>query len=327
MKNFFIIFLIASSITLAQRRAVINGVPRDTSYTLFSAAKKIHKKFPDAKLAADTLPSNVKEGKNIVYAEIGKRKLHLNVFYHNHRHEKKYPGILMIHGGGWSSGDTSLVIPMAERISAKGFVTVTAEYRLSPEALYPAAVYDLKAALRWMRANAFKYDIDTNKIAVYGCSAGGQLAALIGTTNDEINFEGAEGNNNFSSSVQAIVNVDGVVDFFGKGSQEITKPSGKPSAAQVWFGVSAKENPKTWKEAGAFYHTSRNTPPIIFINSDIPRFHAGRDEMIEKLKSYGIYFEVHTLPGTIHTFWLFHPWFDKTLDLTVGFLDKVFERK
>ncbi len=285
------------------------------------------KKFPDAKLVTKHLPVNLKEESNIIYAKIGERELHLNVFYPADANVKTYPGVLMIYGGGWASGDTSLIIPMAERLAAKEFVTVTPEYRLSPEALYPAAVLDLKAAVRWMRANADKYHINKNKIAAYGCSAGGQLAALLGATNGDKKFEGDEGNANYSSSIQAIVDVDGVVDFFGKNSEEVKNNPAKPSSAHRWFGASAKDKPQVWKDAGAYYHTSKNTPPIAFINSAVPRFHAGRDEMIRLLKKYNIYYKVHTLPNTIHTFWLFQPWFNKTLDYTTNFLEKVFNKK
>lgn len=325
MKKIFILLLILSSFAFAQHIVTINGIPMDTSYTLYSADKKMLKKFPEAKLVTRQHPAAVKEESNLVYARIGKRELHLNVFYYEKAGRKEHPAILMIHGGGWASGDTSLIIPMAEKLAAKGFVTVTPEYRLSPEALYPAAVFDLKAAVRWIRANAGKYHIDKNKIAAYGCSAGGQLAALLGTTNGDKKFEGGEGNANYSSSVQAIVDVDGVVDFFGKGSEEVKNNPAKPSAAHRWFGASAKDNPQVWKDAGAYNHTNGKTPPIAFINSAVPRFHAGRDEMIRLLKKYNIYYEVHTLPNTIHTFWLFQPWFDKTLDYTKKFLDKVFD--
>ena len=324
-KIFIILFLLAIPIS-AQQLVTINGIPRDTSYTLYSAAKKMLKKFPDAKLVSRQLPVKVEEESNIVYVKIGKRELHLNVFYNKKAGGKEHPAILMIHGGGWTSGDTSLIIPMAEKLAAKGFVTVTPEYRLSPEALYPAAVTDLKAALRWMRANAEKYHIDKNKIAAYGCSSGGQLAALLGTTNSDKKFEGTEGSINYSSSIQAVVDVDGVIDFFGNGSKEVKNDPAKPSAAHRWFGVSAKENPQVWKDAGAYNHTSKKTPPIAFINSAVPRFHAGRDEMIQLLEKYNIYYEVHTLPNTIHTFWLFHPWFEKTLDYTTKFLNIVFEK-
>ncbi len=313
-------FLLVSSLLFAQSS---NNFQRDTSYTLYSASEKMHEKFPDAKLVLSKLSSNVKEEKNIVYAKAGERKLHLDIFYPNYETKKMFPGIVLVHGGAWRTGDRSMIIPMAQQLAAKGFVTIAIEYRLSIEALYPAAVYDIKASIRWMRTNAKKYKIDPKKIAIYGTSAGGHLAALIGTTNGNKKFEGSEGNNNFSSDVQAIVDVDGVVDFYGKGSEELYKKSGKPSAAHLWFGVSPKENPKIWEEAGPINHTDKNTPPILFINSGQDRFHAGRDEMIKKLDSYKIYSEVHTLKGTIHTFWFFEPWFNKTFDYTLKFLNRI----
>jgi acetyl esterase/lipase len=312
-----LLLLLFSTFLTAQNKT---NFQRDTSYNFYTAAVKMHKKFPDAKLVLPHLPENVKEEENIVYANVGERKLHLDIFYPSNSNNKVLPGVVLIHGGGWRTGDRSLVIPMAEQLAKEGFVTIAIEYRLSIEAFYPAAIYDIKASVRWMRANANRYKININKIAIYGCSAGGHLAALIGTTNGYKKFEGTEGNNNYSSDVQAIIDVDGVLDFFGKGSEEVEKKSGKPSAAHLWFGVSAKENPEVWKEAGPINHTDMNTPPILFINSGQPRFHAGRDEMIEKLKSYKIYSEVHTLEGTIHTFWLFEPWFKKTFDYTINFL-------
>jgi acetyl esterase/lipase len=317
-----ILLLLFFSVFALGQNSSKSGSQRDTSYNFYTASVKMHKKFPDAEPVLPNLPKNVKEVKNIIYAEVDGRKLHLDIFSPANLNEKDYPGVVLIHGGGWRSGTRQLVIPMAERLAANGYVTVAVEYRLSTEALYPAAVYDIKAAIRWMRANASKYKINNKEIAIYGCSAGGHLAALIGTTNGDKKFEGDEGNNSYSSSVQAIIDVDGVLDFFGKGSEEVYKKSEKPSAAHLWFGVSAKENPEIWKEAGPVNHTDKNTPPVLFINSGQPRFHAGRDEMIKKLKSFNIYSEVHTLEGTIHTFWLFNPWFEKTFDYTLKFLKK-----
>lgn len=316
-----LLLLTFSAFALAQNSGTLNH-QRDTSYNFYTASAKMHKKFPYSKLVLPHLPQNVSEEKNIVYADISGKKLHLDIFYPLDSDNKNFPGVVLIHGGGWRSGNRQLVIPMAQKLAANGYIAIAIEYRLSTEALYPAAVYDIKAAIRWMRANASKYKINNNKIAVYGCSAGGHLAALIGTTNGDKKFEGTEGNNNYSSNVQAIVDVDGVLDFFGKGSEEVYKKSGKPSAAHLWFGVSAKENPEIWKEAGPINHTGKNTPPILFINSGQPRFHAGRDAMIKKLNSFNIYSEVHTLEGTIHTFWLFNPWFEKTFNYTLEFLKK-----
>ena len=322
MKQILSIFLFLSVSVFCQ---TANGIKQDTSYTLFSAAKKMYKKFPEARLVMPTAREGITEVNDLIYTAINNRKLHLNIYYPKNS-TNKLPGVILIHGGGWRSGDRGLTVPMAQKLAGNGYVTISIEYRLSTEAHYPAAVYDIKSAVRWLRANAKKYSIDTNRIAIYGCSAGGQLAALVGTTNKDKTFEGNEGNLDHSSSVQAIIDIDGVVDFFGKGTEELSKPTGKPPAAQLWFGVSAEENPEMWRKASPINHLDENDPPILFINSDVPRFHAGQEAMIEKLKSFNIYYETYTLTGTIHTFWLFEPWFDRTFNYTINFLDKVFQR-
>lgn len=76
----------------------------------------------------------------------------------------------MIHGGGWNSGSLELQVPMAQQIATKGYVTIPVEYRLIPEALYPAGVEDLEDAIEWIYKNAKRYGIDKKKIAVSGCS-------------------------------------------------------------------------------------------------------------------------------------------------------------
>jgi len=121
--------------------------------------------------------------------------------------------VILIFGGGWKSGDKSQSVPMAMQIASAGYVTVAVEYRLSLEAKYPAAVHDIKAAIRWLRANARKYNVDKSKIAVHGVSAGGQLAALVETTNDIEKFEGNESYPKQSGSVQAIIDIDGILAF------------------------------------------------------------------------------------------------------------------
>lgn len=208
---------------------------------------------------------------------------------------------------------------MAQQIAAKGYVTVAVEYRLSLETTYPAAVYDIKASIRWLRANAAKYNLDKNKIAVHGVSAGGQLAALVGTTNNMKAFEGTEGNVHESSAVQAIIDIDGVLAFKHHESAE-----GKVAAE--WLGGTYEEKPDVWTDASALTHVGKTTPPILFINSSTPRFHAGRDDMIALLNGFKIYSEVYTLPDTPHPFWLFHPWFTQTVEYTVNFLNKIFKQ-
>ncbi len=325
MKKAFLLLFISASVASGRQKDSTAIILRDTSFTVYSAYIKAREQYPFISTVKPELPEGVVADDNIVYSKIGKRELHIDLFYPAEQKAQTYPGVILVHGGGWRSGDKSQSVPMAQRLAARGYVTAAVEYRLSTEALYPAAVYDLKAAIRWMRANAIKYKIDPEKIAALGCSAGGQLVALLGATNGLEKFEGPGGHQNYSSDVQAVVDIDGILDFTKPESRLYDDNPKKPSAAAYWFGGSYREKPELWKDASSLFYVNEKTAPIVFINSSLPRFHAGRDEMIEKLKALGIYYEVHTIPDTPHPFWLFHPWFEKTCELVVNFLDNVFK--
>ncbi|GET24289.1 hypothetical protein NT017_06180 [Prolixibacter sp. NT017] len=304
-------------------------IPRDTSYTPYSAWVKIKKHYPDVTLVKPELPEGVKPEYNVVYATLpntpyGERKLHLNLF--RPEQQGKYPAVILVFGGGWRSGSKEAQVPMAQQIASKGYVTTAVGYRLSPEALYPAAVFDIKAAIRFLRANAKKYDIDPNRIAISGSSAGGQLAALVGMTGDMKKFEGNEGNNQVSSKVQAIIDMDGILDFTTPAESAKDQIPGKRSAGAYWLGATLKENRAKWVEASPMIYAGKDTPPMLFINSAQPRFHAGRDSVISVLDKYHIYNNVHTIPNSVHSFWQVHPWFDQTVKYMVTFLDKTLKK-
>lgn len=303
-------------LTIAQVHAQYD-YPRDTSYSIRSAYSKLKKDHPEITPIAPQKLDGVEESYNIPYINVG-RELTVDVFYPARKGGKKYPGVLLIFGGGWSSGEKANQVPMAQHLAANGYVAVVPEYRLSPEAQYPAAVHDLKAAIRWMRAHAETYQLDTTKIATLGCSAGAQLATLLGVTTKIKNLEGSGGNLQHTSTVQAIVNIDGIVSFVHPEAEE-----GKYAAK--WLGGYKNEIPEIWKEASPLEYAGSSTPPVLFINSAQPRFHAGRDDMVKILNEHEIYNEVHTIEGTPHSFWLVHPWFEPTLNYTVDFLNTVFK--
>lgn len=323
--SFSVVLFLVSNNLFAQSVEQI-AIPSDTSFTPYQAWIKIKKDFPQTRIVKSILPEGVLAEMDVVYATLpntpfGKRELHLDLF----RPVKpgKYPALLLIHGGGWRSGNKSMQVPMAQQIAAHDYVTAAIEYRLSPEALYPAAVYDIKATIRFLRANAEKYNIDPARIAISGSSAGGQLAALVGMTSGIEKFEGDEGNNTVSSKVQAIIDMDGILDFTDPNESAKDTDPAKRSAGAYWFGKTYKEAPEKWIEASPIQYVGKDTPSILFINSVLPRFHAGRDSAISILNSHKIYTEVHTIPDTPHPFWLFHPWFEPTVDYMVAFLNKV----
>jgi len=303
-----------------------NEVVRDTSYTVYSTFNKLHKNFPFIKIVKPEITDGISAQWNIVYQTYGDRELHLDIFYPVDS-SKTYPGVLIIHGGGWNSGDHSLLIPLAQKVAGEGYVTVTIEYRLSPEARYPAAVFDIKSAIRWLRTNSERYFVDTSRIAVLGTSAGGHLAALTGVTNGMKKFEQRTDNQKFSSDVQAIIDIDGILDFTDPAESGKDTNATNPSVGKLWLGFTYEENPEIWIEASPLTYVNKKTPPISFINSSFARFHAGRDEAIEILNKYNIYYEVHTLPEAPHSFWLFHPWFEQTCEYTLEFLNKIFKRQ
>jgi pectinesterase len=305
-------------------------LPRDSSFTAYLTWQKLKREFPQAKIASTELPAGLKTTYGVVYKTLpvtpyGKRNLHLDIF----APEKpgNYPALLLIHGGGWRSGDRSMENQLAQQVARQGYVAATVEYRLSPEALYPAAVYDIKAAIRYLRANAKRLNIDANQIAVSGTSAGGQLAALAGMSAGVALFDGEAANPKSSDKIQAIIDIDGVLDF--RDPNESAKDSDplRPSAGAMWFGGDIKQVPEKWLEASPIVYAGQNSPPMLFINSALPRFHAGRDSVISILGKYNIYTEVHTFPDTPHPFWLFDPWFQPTVEYMVSFLDRTLKNR
>ncbi|MGQ1889100.1 alpha/beta hydrolase fold domain-containing protein [Thermophagus sp. OGC60D27] len=302
-----------------------SSIPRDTTFTVWSAWNKIKDAYPVAVPVKEQLPNGVVEYRNLIYATIentsyGPRHLHLDLF--RPQGNKKLPALIMVHGGGWSSGNKSMEVPLAQKIATNGYVTITVEYQLSPEAVYPAAVHNIKAAIRWVRANASKYHINADKIAISGTSAGGQLAALVGLSDGIKKFEGSLGNQQFSSSVQGILVIDGVINFLAPLS--LNKKRTPNSADIRWIGGSYTEKPQTWKEASPIFYANPSSPPMLFINSGIPRFHAGQDELKGLFTQWNIYYEIHSFSAKIHPFWLFHPWFEPTAKHMTDFLNKIF---
>lgn len=294
--------------------------PRDTTYSIASAYRQILNRYPDVSPVWADLPKGVLAHSNLVYTELeGGRQLHLDVFRPGKGKNRMRPAVLVIHGGGWRVGSKENMHPMAQQLAKKGFVTVVVEYRLSGEAPYPAAVHDLKSAVRWIRANAASYGINDSKIAAYGCSAGAHLATLLGTTNGLSLFDKHAENSSYSADIQAILNIDGIASFIHPEAEpEWTGPS-----ANAWLDNKA-ENYERWKEASPLEYAGENTPPILFVNSSFPRFHAGREDLLVILNQYGTYNVVHTFEGSPHGFWLFEPWFEPTLKLASRFLNKVF---
>ena len=297
---------------------------KDTSFNNRSAFKKTLKYFPNIYPVSEMHFDGVVQKNGIIYCTYGKRKMKLDVFFDKNKKEKQ-TAIILIHGGGWRSGSREQHHQMAQKLATLGYVCFTPEYRLSTEALFPAAVYDIKASIRWVRENAEKYNVNPDHIVSLGFSAGGELAAFMGVTGNMPLFEGEVTNSNSKSQVNAIVDIDGTLSFTHPESSE-GNDTKNISAGTYWFGYSKKENLKLWEAASPLSYVNASTPPTLFINSSIPRMHAGRDDFRKVLTENGIYSEFHEFENSPHVFCLFNPWFEQTIQYIDQFLTNVFKK-
>jgi acetyl esterase/lipase len=211
-----------------------------------------------------------------------------------------FPAILCIHGGGFRAGDRQGYDGLCIRLAQHGYVAATVTYRLAPKYQFPAAVYDCKAAVRWLRANAAKYHIDPERIGVTGGSAGGHLALFLGVTNDVKKFDGDGGNPTQSSRVTCVVSYFGPSDF--------TKSYGhSKDAAEVlplWLGGDLEKAHRRHIEASPLYWVTPEAPPTLCIQGTKDDYVAYDQAiwMVDKLKAADVEAELMTMEGAGHGF-------------------------
>jgi acetyl esterase/lipase len=211
-----------------------------------------------------------------------------------------FPAVLCIHGGGFRAGNRQGYDGLCIRLAQHGYVAMTASYRLAPKYPYPAAIHDVKAAVRWARANAAKYHIDPDRIGVTGGSAGGHLAQFLAVTADVKEFEGAGGNPNQSSRVACVVNVYGPSDF--------TRSYGKSvDAAEVlplFLGGNLETARQKHINASPLYWVTPNAAPTLCIHGTQDKYvhHEQAVLLIDRLKAAGVEAELLTLEGAGHGF-------------------------
>ncbi|MBO9199353.1 MULTISPECIES: alpha/beta hydrolase [Niastella] len=299
----------------------------DTSYTTWSAFVNTRKTHPEIQIVPELKSKSIAEKRNIQYIHAGGKYVRwIDAFYPAGKSNERHPAIVIIHGGGWRSGNRTQHYPLAQHLAARGYACFTPSYALSTYAQYPVAIYDLKEAVRWVVRHADKYHVDTSKITVLGFSAGGELAAILGTTVDNLRFVRPQNKLKILKvePIHALIDIDGTLSFTHPETGE-GDDSKKTSAATYWLGYSRKDSLALWNEASPLTHVGPHTPPTLFINSGVARMHAGRDDFIKVLDQYKIYSEVKTFENAPHSFCLFDPWFQPTVNYIDDFLKRVFK--
>lgn len=183
--------------------------------------------------------------------------------------DRPLPVVVAIHGGAWMGGDKRQVVPRLIPLVASGkYAGVSVGYRLSQDATWPAQIHDCKAAIRWIRGNAKKYNLDPEKIGVIGWSAGGHLVAMLGTSGDVKELEGDLGAyTKESSRVTCVVDFFGPTDFLTIGdhpSQLKHYDSDSPEARLL--GGAIPENREKARSASPIAFVSEDDPPFLFVH-------------------------------------------------------------
>ncbi|MBC8002391.1 MAG: alpha/beta hydrolase, partial [Opitutaceae bacterium] len=211
------------------------------------------------------IPDGVRAVKNIEYAQPGGHSLKLDL-YLPEKPVGKLPIIVWIHGGSWKSGSKDFC-PIAF-MAQKGLAIVSLNYRLSTVAAYPAQLHDCKGTLRWLRAHAAEYQLDPDRIGIFGASAGGHLAALLATTGDAKDLEGDVGGNlEFSSRVEAVCAFYPPTDL----NKLVTNPKWRKSPDSDvgrLLGGPIEENLDKAATANPINYITPKTAPIFLLHGD-----------------------------------------------------------
>ena len=217
------------------------------------------RKMADA-AALPVAPPGVRLLRDLEYVPGGHERNRLDLYLPEAKAIRPRPVILWIHGGGWTNGDKRN--GPAFGFATNGYAVASMNYRFSQQAIFPAQIYDCKAAVRWLRANARKYGLDANHIGAWGSSAGGHLVALLGTTAGIKELEGPGGNLEQSSRVQAVVDWFGPTDFLTVGA--------KDTRANL-LGGDAQTNKVQAMKASPSTYPSRDAAPFLIMHGDRDR--------------------------------------------------------
>ncbi len=257
---------------------------------------------------------------DIEYAKVGDISLKLDL----HRPQGENPPLIVyVHGGGWRAGSKEDV-PIAD-LYDKGFAIASVNYRLSTQAVFPAQVHDIKAAIRFLRSKAGLYHINASKIAIIGSSAGGHLAALVGVSNRNPKLEGKVGEHLDQSSDAQVI-----VSYYGASNLETILSQSTPKglefripALKLLLGDTPDKKPELAKLASPVTHLDKNDPPLLLIHGDAdPQMPPQQSQELAKAyESLGLPVTLIMLPGSLHGGVEFYD--EERTAIVAKFLDKV----
>jgi len=252
---------------------------------------------------AQQVPDNVKLERNVEFGKGGNRALKMHIAYPKNLPEGLLPVILYINGSAWGKDNKDLAIPKLILAAQHGYFIVSVEVRPSGEVIFPAQIEDCKCAVRFLRAKAKDYHIDTERMGAWGDSSGGHLASLLGTSADAKDLEGKGGWLDFSSRVRAVCAYCPAIDFLAPDWPEKHNASNGPSF-KLLGGDPRKDKDKAElaKKASPLTYITKDSPPFFIVHGDadmaVP--YSQSERLLEALKKAGVEASLHTVKGGNH---------------------------
>lgn len=281
---------------------------------------------PVATPTAETVAPGVLRYGDVAYQSIGGYHPQVADIYVPASGVGNYPAVVYAHGGGWGIGSSRMagLTDTLAKLAARGYVVMAINYRFYGEAKFPAQIQDTKAAIRWLRSNADTYKVDTSKVAIWGESAGGYLAALAGTScgvaaleppaaaaggpampgQTQIKVDGKQ-----SNCVQAVVDYYGPTEFAAMDSQltlaNARKHNGADSAESQLLGCALPQCPQSLlQQSNPIIYVDGNEPPFLIVHGDsdtaVPLGQS--QQLAAALKAKGISVTLKTISGADHMF-------------------------
>ena len=246
-------------------------------------------------------PPAVELTPDVVYTERAARPLKMHVLRPKTLPKEPMPVIVFLHGGGWFEGHPNRGLAALAHFAGRGYLCASVEYRLSGEAKFPAQIEDVKEAVRFLRAKAKEFHLDPERVGVWGQSAGGHLAALLGTSGGVRELEGAGGWRKFSSRVQAVVNWNGPVDFLEPVQMKWWAERKSDAVIRLIGGEPEANREKALRATPATY-ASGDDPPFLIMHGDADEvvLPAQSESLYRALRSAGVDATLHVVKGAGH---------------------------
>lgn len=258
---------------------------------------------PQRRATESKVPEGTLIYRDLAYVTDGHERQKLDLYLPGpNEGDAPLPLIVWVHGGAWLAGSKENCPSI--RFLKEGYTAASINYRLSQHAIFPAQIEDCKAAIRFLRANAEKYNIDPNRIGVWGSSAGGHLVALLGTAGDVKEFDKGP-NLHVSSRVQAVCDFFGPTDFTKMSSFESSMnhdAHDSPEAQLV--GGPVQENKEACRRANPITYVSKDDPPFLICHGDKDNLVPHNQSVLlnDALKKAGVSVKFHTVKGGGHGF-------------------------